>query len=134
MQKLLLIVIGLLSLPLSSCSNTAHKAQAIWAIVTDQYPAQPANARTQFNDYVVTQKHVYTNKQIVSGNRLSKKTKNQLIQANSMAKKAGGNVHVICPASATPEILQEIEATGVTYNQDYAMREGYIVIFSKRKN
>ena len=133
MQKLLLIVIGILSLPVSGCANTAHKAQAIWAIVTDRYPARPANAPSRLDDVVVTQKHVYSNKQIISGNRLSKKTRNQLIQANAMAKKAGGNVHVICPASATPEILQDIEATGVTYNQDHAMKNGYIVIFSKRK-
>lgn len=56
-----------------------------------------------------------------------------MIQAHAMAKKAGGNVHVICPAGATPEILQDIEATGVTYSQDNAMKNGYIVIFSKRK-
>jgi hypothetical protein len=134
MHKLSLIVSSLLSASLFGCANTSHKLQAMWAIATDQYPIQPAGAPTQPYDLVVTQKHVYSDKQIVSGNRLSKKAKNQLIQANSMAKKAGGNVHVICPAGATFEILQEIEATGVTYNKDNAMREGYIVIFSKRKN
>ncbi|MGZ8188528.1 MAG: hypothetical protein ACXWTN_07185 [Methylosarcina sp.] len=130
----LFIIMGLLSAPLSGCSNTANKLQAMWNIATDRSPTQLSVTPTQPDNFLETQKHIYSDKQIVSGNRLSKKTKNQLIQASLMARKSGGNVHVICPASATPEILQDIRATGVTYYKDNAMNNGYIIIFSKKKN
>ncbi|MGZ8144431.1 MAG: hypothetical protein ACXWTG_09750, partial [Methylosarcina sp.] len=96
----LFIIMGLLSAPLSGCSNTANKLQAMWNIATDRSPTQLSVTPTQPDNFLETQKHIYSDKQIVSGNRLSKKTKNQLIQASLMARKSGGNVHVICPASA----------------------------------
>jgi hypothetical protein len=130
----LFIIIGLLSVPLSGCSNTANKLQAMWNIATDRSPTQLSGTLTQPDNFLETQKHIYSDKQIVSGNRLSKKTKNQLIQANLLARQSGGNVHVICPANATPEILQDIRTTGVTYHKDNAMNNGYIIIFSKKKN
>lgn len=77
------------------------------------------------------QKMSLTDKQMVKGKRLAKKVKKQLIVAQDEAVKAGGNVHVVCPATVPAAILSELEGIGVGYTVDYFSKTGYVIELSK---
>lgn len=78
-----------------------------------------------------SQKVVVPNEKMVSGKHLAPKAKQQLVNAKSQSAKVGGNVHVICPASATKTVLNDISNTGVTYTQEPTMQNGYVVVMSR---
>lgn len=83
---------------------------------------------------IESQKMAVSDAQMVSGKHLSSKVKNQLITAKRESLKVGGNVHVICPASATRTVINEISKTGVAYTQDSTLNTGYVVIMSKNSD
>jgi hypothetical protein len=80
---------------------------------------------------IESQKMVVADEQMVYKKRLSPKVKKQLITAKQESLKVGGNVHVICPASATQKVMKEINMTGVTYSQDNTLYKGYVVVLSR---
>ncbi|MCI0618104.1 hypothetical protein L0244_34445 [bacterium] len=105
--------------------------RTIWDVVTDRPTTPQTDRKKRSNEPVEMQEQFFSDEQMVYRNRLSKKIKKQLIRAKRTSEKAGGSVHVICPASATPKILNEIESTGVSFEQDKSKRTGYLVILSK---
>lgn len=131
-MKKILIAILLMPLALIGCTNTSSKLRAMWDIATDQSPS--TSKPDQYNTPIQqTERVEFSDEQMVSGKHLSKKVKKQLAEVIRMAEKADGSVHVICPATATQIILNEIKETGATYNKDNSINSGYVVILSKTR-
>ncbi len=79
-------------------------------------------------------KMVVSEEQMVFAEHLSPKVKNHLIAAKQASLKVGGLVQVICPASATQAVMDEINSTGVKYFKDNTLNAGYVVVMSKNNN
>lgn len=126
-----LFVIGIITVFLMGCTNARSKMKTIWNVVTDKPETEQSTVIKQPQKPVKVEEQIFTDEQMVYRNRLSKKIKKQLVRARRMSEEAGGSVHVICPASATQRILDDIESTGVTYEQLKAKPTGYIVIFTR---
>lgn len=126
-----LFVMGIITILILGCAKARTKMKTIWNVVADQPTTEQTAVAKQPEKPAATEEQILTDEQMVYRNRLAKKIKKQLVRAKRMSEKAGGSVHVICPASATRHILDDIESTGVTYEQLKSKPTGYIVIFTK---
>lgn len=81
-----------------------------------------------------TQKMVVPSDKMVVGNHLSPKVRAQLVESKKATDSLGGNVQVVCPATASKAVLHEIQQTGVAYTQDQSLNQGYEVLVSRNKN
>jgi len=128
---------GLVAYALASDPYTQSVSQqgATWQEETGAKPEIVKASQVVENGQTVQkidiQKMVVSDEQMVSKNHLSPKVKNQLITAKKESLKVGGNVEVICPASATQNIMNEINMTGVSYRQDETLSNGYVVVLSR---
>ena len=103
-----------------------------------QTGAKPEAAKTsqvvengQKREQIDVQNMVLADNQMLSGGHLSTTVKKQLKTAKLESEKVGGDVHVTCPDNATPAIMDDIAATGVSYHQDSNMSKGYIITLSR---
>jgi outer membrane lipoprotein SlyB len=83
---------------------------------------------------IETSKTIVADDQMVFKKHLSTKAKSRLIESQNKLIPLGGDVVVICPASATKTVIDEITNTGVTVNQDNSLRTGYVIVLTKSKN